>query len=241
MTARAAHASSALTGAALPIARMTLFLVVMFALGPRLVRFVLQRTEASSDSHSTPATALAVAFLFAFCAAYMGGMAAITGSYLAGVFVAGTPSRKIIVEPLRSMCNAFFGPVFFVSIGLQVDARDLGSHVGFFVALLTVAIAGKVVGCAAGALATGFGKRNSMIVGVGMIPRGEVGLITASLGFAAGLISRGNYVQVVVLVLATTLITPALLRVAFARPEISAEPALVSLTPESATQEEFVS
>ena len=241
MSSRADHVSSGLAGAAMPIARMALFLFFAFALGPRLVRYVLNRTRPSSGNHSTSSAALALAFLFAFSAAYLGGMAAITGAYLAGVFAAATPACKSIVGPLRSLCNAFFGPVFFVSIGLQIDARDLGGHIGFFLALLLVAVAGKIVGCAAGAFATGFGARNSVVVGVGMIPRGEVGLITASIGFAAGLIPRGIYVQVIVLVLATTLVTPALLRLVYARREAAVEPSLVPLPLESATQQEFVS
>jgi Kef-type K+ transport system membrane component KefB len=220
---------------------MALFLVIAFALGPRLVRFVLHRSERSSGNHATSSAALALAFLFAFAAAYLGGMAAITGAYLAGVFTAATPTRKTIVGPLRSLCNAFFGPVFFVSIGMQIDARDLGGHLGFFLALLLVAVVGKIVGCAAGAFATGFGARSSVVVGVGMIPRGEVGLITASIGFAAGLISRGVYVQVIVLVLATTLITPALLKFTIARHQDVAEPVPVPLAVESATGNEFVS
>jgi len=241
LTTRSVHPSSALLGVALPVARMALFLVVTFALGPRLVRFALRRAEASPDDYSTAAAALALSFLFAFCAAYLGGMAAITGSYLCGVFVAATAARDRIVSSLRAMCNAFFGPVFFVSIGLQVDVRDLGGHVRLFLALLLVAVIGKILGCAAGALATGFDARKSLIVGVGMIPRGEVGLITASLGFSVGLISRGNYVQLVILVLVTTLMTPALLSLVFPPAENAAEPALVPLTAESSSQGEFVS
>jgi len=61
-----------------------------------------------------------------------------------------------------------------------------------------------------------------LIVGIGMIPRGEVGLITASIGFAAGLVTRDIYAQAVVLVLVTTLITPALLRYAFPREHLQA-------------------
>lgn len=241
MAPRAAHLSSGWAGAALPIARMALFLVLAFALGPLLMRFVLSRTEASSGHHAGSAAALALAFLFAFFAVYLGGMAAITGSYLAGVFAAGAPSRENIVATVRSMCNAFFGPVFFVSIGLQINAWELGGHFRFFFVLLLVAIAGKIIGCAAGALATGFSARNSIVVGVGMIPRGEVGLITASLGFAAQLVSRAMYVQVVVLVLATTLITPALLRLVFPRPDAVGEAALAAIRTESTTQEEIVS
>lgn len=235
--AGSAHASSGLAGAVLPIARMTIFLVLAFALGPRLIRMVLNRGQPSSDNHSISAAALALAFLAAFCAAFLGGMAPITGSYLAGVFVAAMPARKSIIESIRPICQAFFGPVFFVSIGLQIDARNLGGHISLFLALLLVAVVGKIAGCGAGAFATGFGARDSIIVGVGMIPRGEVGLITATIGFAAGVISSGIYVQVVVLVLATTLITPPLLGLAFARRSAGSDPAPIPLTPESATQE----
>ena len=233
-----ARAPSGLAGAAVPVARMALFLAAAFLLGPRLVGLVLKRMQPTSENHTAFAAALALAFLSAFFAGYLGGMAPITGSYLAGVFVAATPARTAIAESVRAMCQAFFGPVFFVSIGLQVDARDLGGHLGFFFVLVLVAVAGKVLGCAAGALATGFGARNSIIVGVGMIPRGEVGLITASIGFAAGVISRGIYVQVVVLVLATTLITPALLGLVFTRRSAS-DAVLVPLATESPAQEEF--
>ncbi len=224
LAAHPAHGASGLAAALLPIARMALFLTFALALGPRLVRLIIRSTDASGAHHSSAAAALALAFLFAFMAAYLGGMAAITGSYLAGVFAAATPARHGILTAVRSMCNTFFGPIFFVSIGLQIDARELGGHLPLFLLLLLVAIAGKILGCGAGALATGFGVRNSLRVGLGMIPRGEVGLITASIGFAAGLVSRGVYVQVIVIVLLTTLITPALLRLVFAAPHHAPQP-----------------
>jgi Kef-type K+ transport system membrane component KefB len=82
---------------------------------------------------------------------------------------------------------------------------------------MAVAVVGKILGSGLGARLTGFSNRDSLIVGVGMIPRGEVGLITASLGFAAGLVAPTVYVQVVILVLATTLVTPPLLKMAFSR------------------------
>jgi Kef-type K+ transport system membrane component KefB len=78
-----------------------------------------------------------------------------------------------------------------------------------------IAVVGKIAGCGLGALFSGFTQRESLVVGVGMIPRGEVGLITASLGLAAGLVSHDLYAQVVILVLITTLLTPPLLRFAF--------------------------
>jgi Kef-type K+ transport system membrane component KefB len=113
------------------------------------------------------------------------------------------------------MTNSFFGPLFLMSIGLDVNAWQLGSRLGFFNVLLVIAILGKILGCGLGAIFSGFNRRDSLVVGVGMIPRGEVGLITASIGFTAGLVTRDIYAQAVILVLITTLITPPLLRYAF--------------------------
>ncbi len=165
--------------------------------------------------HTEAASALIVAFLFAFLSQRLGGLAAITGAYLGGLFVAMTSAQEQVSRELHPMVNSFFGPIFFVSIGLEVNARHFTGGIGLFLALLLIAIVGKVVGCGLGARLNRFTDRESLIVGIGMIPRGEVGLITASLGLAAHLVTRDVYSQVVVLVLITTLITPPLLRLAF--------------------------
>jgi Na+:H+ antiporter len=130
---------------------------------------------------------------------------------------------------LRSMTNSFFGPLFFASIGLEINARSLGGHFGFFFLILMIAILGKVFGCGVGAWFKGFSAEDGLIVGVGMIPRGEVGLITANIGWAAGIVSSEIYSLVIVLVLATTLVTPPLLSFCFGRKpaaiEVAAPPA----------------
>jgi Kef-type K+ transport system membrane component KefB len=199
-------------GIGLMLARVTAFLLLAMLAGPRLVRFVLGRVGRFHGPHTPLAVALGIAFVFATAADRLGGMASITGAYLAGLFVAMTPSHTEVVEDLRSMTNSFFGPLFFVSIGLEIDARKVGGHFGFFLALLLVAVVGKLVGCGLGAWIKGFSWRDSAVVGVGMIPRGEVGLITASIGWSAGLISPSVYSLAVLLTLATTLLTPVLLR-----------------------------
>jgi Na+:H+ antiporter len=197
------------------LGKMVICLVTMFWLGPPLTRWVLKRAERLHGHHTEVASALIVAFLLAFEAEWFGGMAAITGAYLAGVFVAATSAHQKVAQELHPMINSFFGPIFFVSIGLAVNARHLAGGMVFFVLLVAIALAGKILGCGVGAFFNGFSSRESLIVGVGMIPRGEVGLITASIGLAAGLVSQNVYVQVVVLVLITTLVTPPLLRYAF--------------------------
>jgi len=210
-------------GLAVTLGRMVLCLALLGFVGPPFVRWVFRCAERLHGSHTEVSAALIIAFLFAFQAEWFGGMAAITGSYLAGLFVAGTPAHRRVLDDLQPMINSFFGPLFFVSIGLEVDILQLGSRVEFFIALLLVAIFGKIIGCGLGSRFTGFSWRESLIVGVGMIPRGEVGLITASLGFAAGVVTRDVYVQVVVVVLLSTLITPGLLRFAFPRSALVGE------------------
>jgi len=204
--------------------RIAIFSVAAFWLGPVVVRFLFKQARHLHGSHTTVAIALVICFGFAFLAESVGGMASITGAYLAGLFVAATPAHQEVIDDLRSMCHSFFGPLFFVSIGLQVNARQLGGHLGLFSLILLVAVLGKVLGCGLGTWLTGFAKRDSLAVGVGMIPRGEVGLITASIGYAAGLVSPEVYSLVVALVLVTTLVTPLSLRYCFTsvEPEVGA-------------------
>ena len=216
------HSGGSWKGLAITLSRMVFCLVALLWGGPPLTRWILAKASRHPVAHPEVTAALIIAFLFAFLAEWFGGMAAITGSYLAGLFVAATPAHEIVNNDLRAMTSSFFGPLFFVSVGLAVNARELGGNLGFFAVLLAIAIFGKILGCGLGARLNGFSNRDSLIVGVGMIPRGEVGLITASLGWAAGLVSQSVYVQMVVLVLATTLITPSLLKFAFPRGSLKA-------------------
>jgi Na+:H+ antiporter len=200
---------------AMTLTKMAVCLAALFWIGPPVTRWILKQASRLHGHHTEVAAALIIAFLLAFQAEWLGGMAAITGAYLGGLFVALTSAREKVSQELHPMINSLFGPIFFVSIGLEVNARHLDGRFAFFFLLLLIAVVGKIAGCGAGALLSGFTRRESLVVGVGMIPRGEVGLITASLGLAAGLVSRDLYAQVVVLVLITTLLTPPLLRFAF--------------------------
>ena len=205
-----------------PVAKMAACLIGIFVAGPFLARWLMRAAAKMHGHHMEVSAALAIAFVIAFTAESFGGMAAITGSYLAGLFVASTPSHERVIEELRAMTNSFFGPLFLMSIGLDVNAWQLGDRLGFFGVLLLIAIVGKIVGCGLGAAFSGFNRRDSLVVGVGMMPRGEVGLITASIGFTPGLVTRDIYAQAVILVLITTLITPAVLRYAFPKEHLGA-------------------
>jgi Kef-type K+ transport system membrane component KefB len=215
------------------LARMAAFLLVAVGRGPRVVQWAFRRAKKLAGQHVVLGVALALAFLFAFLADALGGMAAITGAYLAGILVGFTPAQEEVLGEVRSLSHSFLGPLFFVSIGLEINARALGGHWAFFLTLLIVAVGGKVLGCGLGAWLSRMSGRDSLLVGIGMIPRGEVGLITATIGWASGLISPHVFSLMVVLVLITTLLTPIMLRIPFRQSKL--EPS----SPSEATLPEF--
>src|SRR5712672_111660 len=149
---------------------MVLFLVTMALFGAWLTRWALNRAAWLHGYNTDAYIAFVIALLRAFDAQWVGGMAAISGAYLAGLFVAMTPSRERVSLDVHPLLNSFFGPVFFVSIGMEVNAWHMGGRVSFFGLLLGIAILGKILGCGLGAYARGFSSRESLIVGVGMIP-----------------------------------------------------------------------
>jgi Kef-type K+ transport system membrane component KefB len=199
-------------------ARMTLFLVLGWFLGRRFLEKITDRVRSFPTSQPLMAFVLLVSFLYAFSAEYFGRVAAITGSYLAGLLFAQTRYKKEIDLGIHPITYSLFVPIFFVDIGLQANGREiLGSATGilFCGLVVLVAILGKVVGCGALARISGFNWSESLRVGIGMISRGEVGLIVAGYGLAAGVIQRETFSMMVVMVLATTMVTPLLLRIVF--------------------------
>ena len=155
--------------------------------------------------------------LFAWSAEVVGGLAAITGAFIAGVGFGRSRLRDEIERDMHTITYAFLVPIFFVSIGLKTNARLLaGPDVVFALVLVLVAVISKVIGCGLGARLGGFTNRESLRVGVGMISRGEVGLIVATVGVDAGLIKTELFSVVTFIVLVTTLVTPLLLRLTFA-------------------------
>lgn len=148
-----------------------------------------------------------------------GGVAAITGAFIAGVSL--RRARHGVVEQiergLHSLGYGFVIPLFFVSIGLQADLRLLTADLLPFALVVTVlAIVTKIVGAGGGTRLAGFDNAAALRVGLGMISRGEVGLIIATIGFNLGILTEAVFTVVVFVVLVTTIITPALVRWSFA-------------------------
>lgn len=219
-------------------------MVAYFAAAIYGMRFLLpplaRHAERLGVSQGLLAFTLTVAFVAAWAAEYVGGVAAITGAYLAGVMLAQTPWRERIDHGIHPLTYSMFVPVFFISIGLQANGRELGEQVAFTVILVVVAIVAKAVGCGVFAWLFGFTPRESAQVGAGMISRGEVGLIVAGYGLAHGIITQQVFSASVIMVLATTMVTPPLLRLTYPRPRAVTPTPIVEETiggpPEEADQ-----
>ncbi|HZY40907.1 MAG TPA: cation:proton antiporter, partial [Anaerolineae bacterium] len=199
--------------------KMIGYLAVAAALGTFVVPRLAHWVHRQPISEGLTAIVLVTAMAFAWAAEEVGGLAAITGAFIAGVGLSRSPLRDDIERGLRSITYGFLVPIFFVSIGLRADVRAIGlADVPFALVIVIVAILSKVIGCGLGAYWGGFSRREALRVGVGMISRGEVGLIVAAVGIQLQLINTSTFAIVVIVVLVTTLITPVLLRWAFREP-----------------------
>lgn len=213
---------------------MVLFFAAAIWFGMKYFARILRIAYESPISQGILAAALVLGLMYAWSAEYIGSVAAITGSYLAGILVARTDYKAIVEERLHALTYSLFVPIFFISIGLQADVRPIFAPLGrifspegigekealvlwFTFSIIAVAVLTKVIGCTLGARAGGFGWAESYKVGVGMISRGEVGLIIAAVGLAAGIISRDIFSIMILMVLVTTLVTPVWLKSAFRR------------------------
>jgi Kef-type K+ transport system membrane component KefB len=200
------------------VVRLVVFFLAAVAAG-RFLAPVAAAAERLGVSEGLLGGVLVVAFLYAWAAEVVGGVAAITGSYMAGLLLAQTRFKEAIDRGIHPLTYSLFVPVFFISIGLQANGRELGARAGFTLVVVAVAIVAKAVGCGLFARLFGFTPLESLRVGVGMISRGEVGLIVAGYGLGSGIIGRDVFSASVIMVLVTTMVTPPLLRLTFPRRE----------------------
>jgi Kef-type K+ transport system membrane component KefB len=179
-------------------------------------------------SGTMPIVAIIIGFIIAYLVTLV-ELHPVVGAYVAGLMFAATEEKERILEGVRPIMF-FLAPFFFCYLGMQVDMPLLVSAALIAVILIVLATIGKMVGCYIPARLVGKLSRNSsMIVGVGMVPRGEVGLIIASAGFLAGAISRDLFGAAVAVSIVTTLITPTMLKPFFKRAppdELESEPSL---------------
>ncbi|NDD87461.1 MAG: hypothetical protein EBZ45_07095, partial [Actinobacteria bacterium] len=185
------------------------FLVVSGFIGLAVFPGFLRRIGSASRSSSTiPVVAIALVLAFAVLAD-LANLAPIIGAFVAGLGLRKVAVHERIERDLSSL-GQIFVPVFFLYIGISTDVSSMLDGRVLLVALLlsAIAIVGKLLS-AFGALGT---TSDKLVIGFGMLPRGEVGLIFATIGLSVGALNDELYGSILVVVLLTTLIAPPLLR-----------------------------
>jgi Kef-type K+ transport system membrane component KefB len=144
-------------------------------------------------------------------------LAAIIGAFLAGMMFAEVRERYRLVEKMEPI-NELLVPFFFIFIGLQVNLGVLEEdpNLIYLIVILTVlAIIGKLMGASIGT--DPLSKKSKMIVGIGMMPRGEVGIIVASVGLSLGIIADNYYAVIIFMSIITTLLAPPILKYLYSK------------------------
>ena len=207
------------------LAKAAAFLVGSLVLGMLVSRPLFSLAARLKARQVLLAVGLAFCFLFAWLADAL-GLAPIVGAFAAGLVLEDVHNRDFVAKGEQTLAelirpvSGFLAPIFFVLMGMTTDLRSFAqpSVLGLALALTVAAILGKQV-CGLGVLGKGIDR---VSVGVGMIPRGEVGLIFANIGltlFVAGapVLAHSTYSAVVVMVIVTTLVTPPALKFTLSR------------------------
>jgi Kef-type K+ transport system membrane component KefB len=184
------------------------FVFLAIIIGSQLAPYLIRIVSRLQIARALFFASLIFAFALAWIAQRVGS-AVIIGSFAAGLVLARTHKAEQIEREVYDI-GQFFIPIFFVVVGAAVDIGSLDRrYIVVGLALTAIGIVGKV---AAGFVVLRRGLRR-IVVGVGMIPRGEVGLIFAQIGLSTKLLNTGLYSAVAMMVLLTTLVTPPVLRV----------------------------
>ena len=197
------------------------FLALTGIVGIAVMPALLGAVQRISRSTST-LTAVTFAVMIGFATlADVAKLAPIIGAFMAGLAIGRTPQAQRIEHEFSSIGHIFV-PVFFLQIGIDTDITSLVKPDVLAVAgvLTVIAVAGKIV-AAVGARGT---RADLLLVGIGMVPRGEVGLIFATIGLRTGVLDDELYAALVLVVLLTTVLTPPLIRKRFERVEALGDP-----------------
>lgn len=158
--------------------------------------------------------------LMAYVAEHIFGVSDITGAFVAGLILSSTNKTSYMINRFSTVSYMLLSPMFFASVGLKVVINGMNAQILWFaLLLLVVAILTKILGCGLGAKLCRYTNLQSLKIGVGMVSRGEVALIVASKGANVGLMKEEWFAPVIIMVVATTILTPILLKLIYKHQE----------------------
>ena len=185
------------------------FFVVVTALGLTYARKITAAIKQFKSKEIIVAICFGLAMLLAGLAE-MAGLAMIIGAYIMGLALSRTDLAHEIEEHLESV-NSILVPIFFCVMGMMVDFSAMKPVLAFGAVYSLLAVGSKVLGCGLPAWMMRFNVRGSLRIGLGMLPRGEVALIVAGIGLAAGIIDQGIFGVAIMMTVITTMLAPPLL------------------------------
>lgn len=181
-----------------------------------LAPYLIHMSDRLLTVASTSVMAMIICLGMAAIADYV-GLSGAVGSFFAGIAVANTKHKEVVDRSFIPIGYAMFIPLFFVSVGLNMRFDNIGESFVFVIVMTILACLTKLLGCGVGAKLSGFSMPSSYIVGSGMIARGEMGLITAQIGYEAHLLSPMYYSDVITVIIIATVLAPFILKNALKR------------------------
>ena len=144
----------------------------------------------------------------------------IIGSFFAGLACGQTSYQKILSKKFNTLGYSLFIPIFFVSIGLQLTITGLIQGWQLFIVLTLGGILSKLIGAGGGAKLAGFSNASALVIGSGMVSRGEMALVIAQIGIQNNLLDQDQYSSLVGALILTTIISPLLLKLSIRRSQL---------------------
>ncbi len=197
--------------AALFFAIVGFFFIILTA-GSKFVAHLLDAFSKVKDDQIMLSIPLVIVFLVAFASEQV-GVAGVTGAFLAGMAMNRSPLAESVIAPkIRTIGFGFFIPLFFAYSSLILDMSAIINQFGVILILVVAVALAKIIGCGFFGRLYGFSRKEQLMVGFGMTPRGEYAIIIAQFALAAAILTQEVYTVIISAVLITVIITPILLR-----------------------------
>ncbi len=205
--------------------KIAIFFLIFLYLGLKVIDKILDLGEKIHLPKAFLSISLSILLIYSFFA-YTAGISGIIGAFVAGLLIGQTFRSKKIADDVKTIAYGFFIPLFFVWVGASLwnnfsfEGIEISSLIIFLIAVISVSIIGKIIGCGIGAKIAHMSSIDSLRVGVGMVPRMELALIIATAAVAKGIITDQTsahviLVMTVIMTLVTTLVAPILIKASF--------------------------
>ena len=194
------------------------FFILAIGVGAILYKLMKWLDTRYPHTQRIPIIGLALALALSFIAEKYFGIADITGAYVAGIILSSLDDSKYIDRKMDVNSYMIFGPIFFVSIGLQTDMKALDMTILLFsIGFVLVGLLSKVIGCGLMSRTCGYKGLDSLKIGVGMMTRGEVALIVSKKGLEVGMLDSKYFTSVILLIIISSILTPIMLKLLYSK------------------------